>query len=244
MRRILFRRRRLVIWSYPAILYVALLAGVVVGNAASHATQLDAGRALAATLILIPPAIVGARLLYVATHWDSYRHRPARIWNRQEGGLTMYGGLPIIMLLSAALLPALGLGFGEFWDVASLTIITAMVFGKMGCLMNGCCAGRPSRSRIAVSLPNVEGVWKKRIPIQCLEAAWACVVLAGASALLGRLPFHGALFLVVAALFGAGRAALECMRELESEASTIGFGKAASILIVITAVGILVVQWP
>src|SRR2546430_10997789 len=112
MWRILFRWRGLTVWSYPAMLYFGLVAGVVAGNLAAHATGVDAFRVFVATLILIPPAIAGARLLYVAAHWQHYRNCPGRIWNRQEGGMAMYGGMPVMLLLSAPLLAALGLGFG------------------------------------------------------------------------------------------------------------------------------------
>jgi phosphatidylglycerol---prolipoprotein diacylglyceryl transferase len=244
MRRILFRWRGLTVWSYPAMLYVGLVAGVTAGNLAAHVTGVDAFRVFVATLILIPPAIAGARLLYVAAHWKHYRDTPGRIWNRQEGGMAMFGGMPIMLLLSLPVLRMLGLGFGAFWDVASFTIMIGMMFAKLGCLLNGCCAGKPSRSLGAVILPNGRGVLERRIPSQCLEAAWAAAVLAAASALVGHLPFEGALFLIVAALYGAGRLALETLREREPEAGRIALGHAVSALTVISAIAILVVRWP
>ena len=244
MRRILFRWQGLTVWSYPAMLYLGLVAGVAAGNLAAHAIQADAFRVFVATLILIPPSIAGARLLYVALHWRHYRNRPRRIWNRREGGMAMYGGMPVMLLLSVPLVAALGLGFGRFWDAASFTIMTGMVFTKIGCLLNGCCAGRPSTSRVAIFLPNSRGVWEKRIPVQCLEAAWAAVLLAVAAALLGRLPFDGALFLVVAALYSAGRLALESLRERGPESASLALGRAVSLLTVVSALAILMVQWP
>jgi phosphatidylglycerol:prolipoprotein diacylglycerol transferase len=187
------------------MLYLGLVAGVLVGNLAAHATGVDALRVFAATLILIPPAIAGARLLYVAEHWERYRVSPRRIWNRQEGGMAMYGGMPVMLLLSVPVLAALGIGFGAFWDVASLTIMTGMVFAKIGCWLNGCCARGETRGGSAA--------WA-RIPAQLLEAGWAAVVLAIAGALLGRLSFPGELFVAVTAIHGAGRLMLQSMREL------------------------------
>ncbi|MEO8577824.1 MAG: prolipoprotein diacylglyceryl transferase family protein [Gemmatimonadales bacterium] len=73
MRPILFRWRSITVWSYPAMLYVGLVAGVFVGNLAARETGTDALRVFIATLVLIPPAIAGARLLYVAAHWSEYR---------------------------------------------------------------------------------------------------------------------------------------------------------------------------
>jgi phosphatidylglycerol---prolipoprotein diacylglyceryl transferase len=204
MRRILFRWRGYVVWSYPAMLYLGLVAGVLVGNLAAHVTGVNALRVFAATLILIPPAIAGARLLYVAEHWERYRASPRRIWNRQEGGMAMYGGMPVMLLFSVPVVAAAGIGLGAFWDVASLTIVTGMVFAKIGCWLNGCCARGGTRGG--------SGAWA-HIPAQLIEAGWAAVVLAIAGALLGRLSFPGELFLAVTAIHGAGRLMLISMRQ-------------------------------
>jgi prolipoprotein diacylglyceryltransferase len=154
------------------MLYFGLVAGVVAGNAAAHASRIDAFRVFVATHILIVPALAGARLFYVATHWPVYRHDLRRIWNRGEGGFAQYGGLIVMLPLSVPVLAALQLPFGAFWDVAAFTILVGMIITRIGCLMNGCCAGRPSRMWGSVYLPNHLGVWERRIPTQCLEAVW------------------------------------------------------------------------
>jgi phosphatidylglycerol---prolipoprotein diacylglyceryl transferase len=158
--------------------------------------------------------------------------------------MAMYGGMPVMLLFSIPLLSALGLSLGGFWDAASLTVMTGMVFAKLGCLMNGCCAGRPSSCSIAVTLPDSRGIWEKRTPVQGLEAGWAAAVLAVAMVLLGRLPFEGALFLTVAALYGAGRLMLESLREREPGAGRIALGQAASVVTVGVAITILAFNWP
>jgi len=244
MRRILFRWRNLTVWSYPAMLYVGLVAGVFVGNLAAHKTGADARRVFIATLVLIPPAIAGARLLYVAAHWSEYRDNTARIWNREEGGMAMYGGLPIMLLLSMPVLAALDLSFGAFWDIAVLTIMTGLALTKVGCLLNGCCAGRLSKSRAAVALANVRGECEQRLPVQVFESLWAVVMVAGGSLLLGRLPFDGALFLIVAGVYATGRMALESLREREHAAQRFDIGRTVSALTVACTAALLIVQWP
>jgi phosphatidylglycerol---prolipoprotein diacylglyceryl transferase len=244
MRRMLFQWRGFTLWSYPAMLYCGLVVGVAAGNLAAHRTGLDAFRVFVATLVLIPPSIIGARLLFVATHWDLYRNKPRRIWSRQEGGMAMYGGMPVMLLFSLPLLKLLDLGFGAFWDVGVITIVTAMVFTKIGCLLNGCCAGRASRTWMTIVLPGVTGVWEKRIPVQMLESGWAAILLVAGALLLGRLPFRGALFLVVAAAYAAGRMCLEFLREREPQDTWMPLGHVASLLTIISALAILEIRWP
>jgi Prolipoprotein diacylglyceryl transferase/Concanavalin A-like lectin/glucanases superfamily len=81
----------------------------------------------------------------------------SRIWRRSEGGMAMYGGLIVTVPLSFPLLRAMQLPFGEFWDAATVTILLGMVFTRIGCLLNGCCAGRPTSAWLGLNLPDHRG---------------------------------------------------------------------------------------
>jgi phosphatidylglycerol---prolipoprotein diacylglyceryl transferase len=104
---------------------------------------------------LILGAILGARSLYVISYWhDSFEGRPLgeifAVWN---GGLVFYGGL---IGATAATLLYLRIKKLSFWKVADIlapSVALGCVFGRIGCLFNGCCYGR------ACSLP-----WAIRFP--------------------------------------------------------------------------------
>lgn len=194
------------------MLYIGLVLGVAAGNLAAHAARLDALRVYVATLILIVPALAGARLLYVMAEWPLYRKNPRRIWDRNDGGYILYGGLPLALLVSVPLLCILHLGLPAFWDVAIFTILVGMCFGRIGCLMHGCCAGRATRTW-GLYLPNSEGIREKRVPTQLLEAAWAAALLIFAVVVRGSAPFAGALFLMISLGYASGRLLLEFARE-------------------------------
>src|SRR5215467_4969827 len=140
MRPILFRWGGLTVWSYPALLYVGLVLGVVAGNVAAHAEGIDARAVFVATFLLLVPALLGARLLFVATHWSTYRDDPRRIFARSEGGAAQYGALAMILPLSLPVTSLLGVPVGGFWDAATFTILVGAIFTRVGCLLNGCCA--------------------------------------------------------------------------------------------------------
>ena|SRR5438128_5350323 len=120
MRPILFQWRSITIWSYPALVYVGLVSGVIAGNVAAHAAGIDAFRAFVATLVLIVLGLIGARLFFVLSHWQVYRGNHRQIWNRSAGGAAQYGGLLVVLPFSVFLLAALRLPLGAFWDVAAL----------------------------------------------------------------------------------------------------------------------------
>jgi prolipoprotein diacylglyceryltransferase len=244
MKPILFRWRGLTVWSYPAMIYLGLVAGVVAGNVAAHAARINAFAVYVATLILVPIGMIGAKLLYVATHWQQFRNHPLRIWDRTQGGAALYGGLILVLPLSLPLLSALHLSADAFWDVQVFTLLTLMIFGRVGCLMNGCCVGRPSQFWIALHLPDRSGVWRRRIPTQCLEAAWAALLLIFALLVRTSLPFAGALFLLTAAGYAGGRMVLESTRESRAGIRGFTIHHVLSALLIVLSISALAARWP
>jgi phosphatidylglycerol:prolipoprotein diacylglycerol transferase len=211
MRPVLFHWRGRPVWSYPTMLYLGLVVGITAGNVVANALGLDGTRVWLATVLLIPVALLGARLAYVLPHWESFRDSPRRIWRRDLGGQVMYGGL-VTVPLSIPLLSLLDLGFWAFWDVAAHVMLIGMVFTRVGCLLNGCCSGRPTESRFGVVLRDRAGVVRRRIPTQLLEAGLGAAVLAVVVGLPADLP-PGTTFLAALGAYGVGRALLQGLRE-------------------------------
>jgi phosphatidylglycerol:prolipoprotein diacylglycerol transferase len=219
LRRILYEWRGIKLYTYPTMLYLGTLIGVIAGTYGASLHGLNAVRVYAAMLLLFPSALVGARLLFLMSHWRLYRHHPHRIWRQSEGGASLYGGLGLSFLVSLPLLKILRLPLGAFWDAASVTMLIGMIFTKVGCLLNGCCAGRPTTAPMGLYLPNFRGIWYRRVPTQLLEAGLAAMILLGLMGLWSRPSFAGALFCCTLATYAAGRWWLESTRE---EIETIG----------------------
>jgi len=243
MRPLLFRWRNIEVWSYPAMLYVGLVAGIVIGNAVVHRAAIDPLRVYVATLILIVPALAGARLQYVFTHWNRYRSNPRMIWNRRDSGFSMYGGLPAALVVSIPLLRLLRLNSAAFWDVAAFTILTGMIFTRIGCFLHGCCVGRASDSWFTFYLPNQQGIWRRRVPSQLLEAAWAALLLLAAVVLRSRVTTPGMLFLLMAAAYACGRLGMEFTRERNPHSTTFNWAHGFSLITLLSSVLLLANLW-
>jgi phosphatidylglycerol:prolipoprotein diacylglycerol transferase len=233
MRRVLFRWGSVTVDSYPAMLYLGIVFGIYAQQHAARLIHLDPARTLTATLLLLPPALIGARLLFVISRWRAYRREPRRMWRLSDGGAAMYGGLLLAVPLSVPLLAILRIPFGAFWDTASFTMLIGMIVTRAGCFLNGCCAGRPTRGWLGLNLPNHHGVWRRRIPTQLLEAAWGLALLAGAVTIWGLLPFPGALLLYTLAAYGAGRIVLESAREEQDRVAGLGLHRTLSTAFVV-----------
>ena len=235
VRPVLFEIRGVKVHAYPALLFIGLTFGVIAGRDAGAAWGLEPRRLYAALVLLIVPALLGSRLLYVLTHWSFYRRHPALVLSTRDGGAALYGGLLLALACSWPLLRAFVLPPGTFWDAATITILVGMVFTKIGCLLQGCCAGRVTTSRFALSLPNAQGVWCRRLPVQLLESGLAALLLFGALAWSAR-PFDGALFLAAAGIYGAARLALESSRESTDRLSGFNVYRVISLLLVAASI--------
>jgi phosphatidylglycerol:prolipoprotein diacylglycerol transferase len=211
-------RRFLVSWrgvevpSYTAMLYLGCVVGILVGAVVAGSAGLERSRFAFTTVVLLIPALAGSRVWFVLENLSVYRREPGRIWRRSEGGSALHGGFLLTLALSVPLLALVELPFWAYWDAASFTMLIGNVFTRIGCVMHGCCAGRPTSGRVGVWLPDHCGVWQRRVPTQLLEAAWSTLVLTGAFIAHAGRPAAGAVFFGALAASGAGRLLLETTR--------------------------------
>jgi phosphatidylglycerol:prolipoprotein diacylglycerol transferase len=213
VRRILFTWRGIEVHSYPAFLYAGLLCGFYVMYVVAPSEGLPRDRAAAGALILMVPGLAGARIWFVLSHWSIYRREPVRVCRRSEGGMALYGGLVLSLLVSSGLLAALGVRFARFWDAATFMMLVGMIFTRIGCLLNGCCSGRPATGSFALRLTDHTGRCERRYPVQLLELACAVLLLAVASAMLPARPPAGSIFAFALGGYALTRATLDGLRE-------------------------------
>lgn len=124
--------------------------------------------------------------------------------------LVLLAAAGIATLWRQPLLPAL--------DLVALALATALAVGRVGCLMSGCCHGRPHRWGVCYGYrhvaagfaPHLRGV--RLFPVQALASLWLVVIiLVGSALVLTAAPAGSALVWYVTA-YGAGRFLLEFLR--------------------------------
>lgn len=104
---------------------------------------------------MIVGAIVGARAMYVGTYWkEKFAGQPLKeIFMIQHGGLVFYGGFigAVVAILIYCRLKKIALW--KFADALAPSVPLGYVFGRLGCLMNGCCYGRACSLPWAIKFP-------------------------------------------------------------------------------------------
>ena len=110
---------------------------------------------------LLLGAVVGARACFVINYWpDQFAGRPLyEIFMVQQGGIVYYGGL---MGASAACIIYARVKKLPLWrlaDVLAPSVALGSFLGRWGCLMNGCCYGKPTTLPWGIQFPGANADW-------------------------------------------------------------------------------------
>ncbi|MBK6691578.1 MAG: prolipoprotein diacylglyceryl transferase [Myxococcales bacterium] len=151
----------------------------------------------------------------------------AKFW---AGGLTYYGGL---LGSSAAAVFLLRRDRFPFWkaaDMAGFAVPLGLAFGRMGCLLAGCCFGTPTSLPVGLSFPPrspaslgqfkagllpTDMTWSLHVhPTQIYESLGSLAIAAAALLLVHpRKRYDGQVFLFFVASYAVLRALLEIWRQ-------------------------------
>jgi phosphatidylglycerol:prolipoprotein diacylglycerol transferase len=134
---------------------LAFVAGLWTATRRARRENIPAERIADITLWLMIGAILGARFVYVTTYWkDEFAGQPlSEIFMIQHGGLVYYGGLIGAVAAAVIFVRWKKLPLWQTADVLAPSIALGSVFGRIGCLLNGCCYGRACDAPWAIHFP-------------------------------------------------------------------------------------------
>jgi len=166
---------------------------------------------------LIIGAIVGARTLYVISYWhEAFDGKPiADIFKVWKGGLVYYGGLIGSSLACILYVRLKKLPLWKVADIFAPSVALGYVFGRIGCLLNGCCYGRVCHLPWAIHLSegNPLGVPTDPVhPTQVYESLLNLGLYAGLAWLYRHKKFDGQVFGVYLVGYAILRSFVEMFR--------------------------------
>jgi phosphatidylglycerol:prolipoprotein diacylglycerol transferase len=198
---------------------------------------------------LIIGAILGARLLYVITFWqEEFAGKPIfsvlMVW---RGGLVYYGGLIGASLACMLYARLKHLPLWKIADILAPSIALGQAFGRIGCLLNGCCYGRPCTLLWAIRFPEGNAAGAPTTPVHPTEIYESLLDLglyAALAWLFRRKKFEGQVFGVYLVSYAVLRSFVELFRG-DYPANQLFFGgrvtpaQMASVVILAAGVGLL-----
>lgn len=97
--------------------------------------------------------IIGARVFFVLHNFPSYQGRLLSVFAVWQGGLELLGGVIAAIVFLWVYLWKWKLPKRLYLDILAIGLMVGIGFGRIGCLLNGCCFGKCTEVPWAVQFP-------------------------------------------------------------------------------------------
>jgi phosphatidylglycerol---prolipoprotein diacylglyceryl transferase len=136
------------IYGYGVMMVIGFFAALQLAKFLARRSGIDPEVFVNAGLIALLTGVIGSRLSHVLENLGQYTDPPrsfgANLWdaiNLRSGGLTFYGGflLATPCTIAYGLIKKVPIRLGM--DIVAPCLMIGLGFGRIGCLLNGCCYG-------------------------------------------------------------------------------------------------------
>jgi len=226
---------------YGIVVASAFLIGSLLALREAQKQGWDPDKFLNVLLVVIPCAIIGARLYYVIFKWDYYSRFPAEILSTWHGGLAIHGGIIGGVLAGYFMTRRYAYNFLQGLDIIAPSLILGQAIGRWGNFFNQEAYGyevNPGRIPWAMY---IDGAY--RHPTFLYESIWNLLVFGFLIWLRRRKGLRsGDLFFSYAILYSIGRFFIEGLRT-DSLMLTSNIRMAQLVSVVAIIASVLIIFW-
>jgi phosphatidylglycerol:prolipoprotein diacylglycerol transferase len=154
MHPLLFEVGRFPVYTYGVLLAAAYLTGLWLAVRRARARGLDGDRVMDLGIWIIASALIGAKLLLLIVDFDYFSRNPGELLSVFRSGGVFYGGLIAAVLVAFWYMRRAKLPLWPTTDAFAPGIALGHVVGRLGCLMAGCCYGKPTSVPWAITFTN------------------------------------------------------------------------------------------
>jgi phosphatidylglycerol:prolipoprotein diacylglycerol transferase len=165
MHPILFEIGTWPVYSYGVLLALAYLAALQLAVVRARRIGIDGSKVMDLGIYLIIAALVGAKVMLIAVDFKYFVAQPREMLSLVRAGGVFYGGLIAALLVAFWLVRRYGLSLWTTADLFAPGIALGHVIGRFGCLMAGCCYGRPTSVPWAITFTNPEAAANVGTPL-------------------------------------------------------------------------------
>lgn len=142
---VLFSLGPIEIHAYGFMVAIAFLVGIYISIRYARKVGIGAEVILDLAIWVIIAAIVGSRLLYVVGRWNDFKGNLLDIVMVQKGGLAFLGGFLLALLVVYIFSLRKKIPILRLFDVLAPGLSIGYAIARVGCFLNGCCFGVPTR---------------------------------------------------------------------------------------------------
>lgn len=144
--------------GYGVMLLLGISSGVGLAMYRARRMGVDPELIMSLAFSMLIAGIVGARLFFIIEFWDQFQKDTltatiVAMLKVTEGGLVVYGSLIGGLLAAYFCLTRNNLPILATADLIAPSLALGLAFGRIGCLLNGCCFGQVSDAPWAITFP-------------------------------------------------------------------------------------------
>jgi phosphatidylglycerol---prolipoprotein diacylglyceryl transferase len=234
--------------AYGFFLAVSFILGILLSTREGRKQGLSSDRVVQACFVCLVTSLLGSRLLHlVMAEPQAFFANPGLLFDFTRGGFAFYGGFILGMFAMLVYCRLRGIEYLQMADVLVAQGGLGLAFGRTGCLLAGCCHGRPVEAPLPSWLLNVvplkwpewfsltfpseaEGLGslldQPLVPTQPLSGLYSLAIfLFIALWLVPRKRYHGQVVVWFLMMYAVARATIELFR---GDARGMYFGEALS----------------
>ncbi|MGN8886100.1 prolipoprotein diacylglyceryl transferase [Blautia sp. HCP28S3_G10] len=129
------------VYGYGFMIAVGILAAWITIDFRAARQKLDRDCVFYLIIWCLVGGICGAKLLYWITEWESILKNPGFLLDSIADGFVVYGGIIGGILAGWLYCRHKKISFLKYFDLAVPSVALAQGFGRIGCLLAGCCYG-------------------------------------------------------------------------------------------------------
>ena len=142
---------KITIHGYGTMIAVGVLVAVAVAIWRCKIKKIDPEPILDLVLIGLIGGFVGGKLLYLIVDWKNFIQNPKEYLG--GSGFVVYGGIIFAVVVAMIYFRLKKNDFLTYWDMIMPEISIAQGFGRIGCLLAGCCYGKPTGTDFGIVFP-------------------------------------------------------------------------------------------
>ena len=215
MHPVLLKFGSVTIYTYGFMIALGFFLGIVLAMREARRLGENPEKIMDLSFYILVAAIIGSRLFYVVTAWDSFAGNPLEIIKIWKGGLVFYGGFIGAVATAVAYMRLHRLPFWKTADILAPSLALGQTLGRMGCFFAGCCYGRPSDAPWAVTFTDqacLAPVDMSLHPTQLYSAFTNLTIFVILLVFSRRNKITGRVFWTYVLLYGLTRSIIETLR--------------------------------
>ena len=140
-----------ILYGYGLMIAIGIVAAYIVAEYRARKMKMDYEHLAYIAIWCILGGFAAAKILFWITEWKSVMEDPGFLFDTLDDGFVVYGGIIGGILAGYIYAKVKKLNFLEYFDLVMPSIALAQGFGRIGCLLAGCCYGYETESALSIT---------------------------------------------------------------------------------------------